>query len=223
MQIAEIFYSLQGEGPFSGYPAIFVRFAGCPEPHCAWCDTKEALFAKSEFEISSQNALEKIETILAEGYVFKDGKVENALPLLVLTGGEPFYLWDREKDEFIRSLVAKGFALHWETSGRICFPDLPESYIVCSPKKFSDGWDFCEENLNRIHHYKFVIFNKDDAKDALEFMGHYNLDRQKISFMPGGINAEQLARKSALVAQICLRHGVRFSPRLHLQVFAQLK
>ncbi len=37
--INEMFQTLQGEGYFTGVPAIFIRLQGCPVG-CAWCDTK---------------------------------------------------------------------------------------------------------------------------------------------------------------------------------------
>ncbi|MGB4110545.1 MAG: 7-carboxy-7-deazaguanine synthase QueE, partial [Desulfomonilia bacterium] len=43
MLISEIFSSLQGEGPWTGLPAVFIRLAGCVEPLCPWCDTSHAL------------------------------------------------------------------------------------------------------------------------------------------------------------------------------------
>ena len=42
LQLAEIFYSLQGEGTWTGMPAVFVRLAGC-NLSCAFCDTDYAL------------------------------------------------------------------------------------------------------------------------------------------------------------------------------------
>ena len=37
--VQEVFYTLQGEGPFSGQPALFIRLAGC-NLRCFWCDTE---------------------------------------------------------------------------------------------------------------------------------------------------------------------------------------
>ena len=38
MKIAEIFYSIQGEGTLVGVPSVFVRTSGC-NLRCTWCDT----------------------------------------------------------------------------------------------------------------------------------------------------------------------------------------
>ena len=42
LQLAEIFYSVQGEGTWTGTPAVFVRLAGC-NLSCSFCDTDYAL------------------------------------------------------------------------------------------------------------------------------------------------------------------------------------
>ena len=53
MRINEIFYSLQGEGNFTGIPAVFIRFSGC-NMRCSFCDTKHESFKEmTEEEIIS--------------------------------------------------------------------------------------------------------------------------------------------------------------------------
>ena len=38
LKIAELFYSIQGEGSLVGVPSVFIRTSGC-NLRCAWCDT----------------------------------------------------------------------------------------------------------------------------------------------------------------------------------------
>ena len=74
MKIAEVFYSLQGEGILTGMPSAFIRFAGC-NLNCAWCDTSYASWDPESKEWTEEAVLSEIEKYNTE-YV-------------VLTGGEP--------------------------------------------------------------------------------------------------------------------------------------
>lgn len=79
--VTSVFRTIQGEGPYAGYPAVFLRLAGCnfgdKEDHCSWCDTsfqfdKGQKYTGHElmYELTSQR-----------GYASTD--------ILVITGGEP--------------------------------------------------------------------------------------------------------------------------------------
>jgi len=72
LQLAEIFYSVQGEGTWTGTPAVFVRLAGC-NLSCSFCDTDYSLkFIASVDEVVAR--------VRAEG---------GDCPMVILTGGEP--------------------------------------------------------------------------------------------------------------------------------------
>src|SRR5580658_3582582 len=73
--VQEVFYTLQGEGPFSGVPAVFVRLAGC-NLACFWCDTD---FESSTWRPTFDELLANIEE-----------KRPAICNLIVITGGEPF-------------------------------------------------------------------------------------------------------------------------------------
>ena len=70
MRINEIFYSLQGEGFYTGRAATFIRFSGC-NLKCPFCDTD----FKDYIEMSEDEIVEQVS--------------KNPASLVVITGGEP--------------------------------------------------------------------------------------------------------------------------------------
>lgn len=121
-KINEIFYSIQGEGYWSGTPMIFIRFSGC-NLKCSFCDTEHQ---EGKF-MTGPTIYRKIQEILKE-YEIK--KVSN-IPIC-FTGGEPCLQVDCELIAMIERL---GHPLHMETNGTL-LPYLPGSYrcITVSPK-----------------------------------------------------------------------------------------
>jgi organic radical activating enzyme len=92
--VKEIFYSVQSEGPQSGRPAVFIRFAGC-NLKCFFCDTDHDIVDGDKY-ISEEDLLNTISTVI-ESY----GLITKGL-LFVLTGGEP--MMQIRDGSFIRAL-----------------------------------------------------------------------------------------------------------------------
>ncbi len=63
MHIKEIFYSFQGEGPWVGYPQIFIRLYGC-NIHCAYCDEPD--FIEDRHNYTVDQVIEAIQPFLAQ-------------------------------------------------------------------------------------------------------------------------------------------------------------
>ena len=116
LQLAEIFYSVQGEGTWTGTPAVFVRLAGC-NLSCSFCDTDYALkFLAPVAEVVAR--------VRAEG---------GDCPMVILTGGEP--LAQRETRALIDALRADGRRVHIESNGTLP-ADLPDDvWLTVSPKE----------------------------------------------------------------------------------------
>lgn len=76
--VHSIFYTIQGEGPFAGTPAIFVRLNGC-NLQCPACDT----------EYTNKREQMSVEEIIARVYDTCKDQL-HFRPLVVITGGEPF-------------------------------------------------------------------------------------------------------------------------------------
>lgn len=115
MKINEIFYSLQGEGYWTGTPAVFVRFSGC-NLKCAFCDTDH----QNGRHYTTEEIISEIQKYPARHIIF--------------TGGEPTIQLSRD---LVERLHALGKFLHIETNGSIRLSDDIENnidWITVSPK-----------------------------------------------------------------------------------------
>jgi 7-carboxy-7-deazaguanine synthase len=122
LQLAEIFYSLQGEGNYAGTPAVFVRLAGC-NLACDFCDTDYSL----KFLASVDDVVARVRELGAD------------CPMVVITGGEPFA--QTETLALIAALRADGRRIHVESNGTIPVDrELPaDVWLTVSPKERLDS------------------------------------------------------------------------------------
>lgn len=123
LQVQSIFYTLQGEGPFSGRPAVFIRLTGC-NLRCWFCDTKWD-DVKDPY-LTIPEIMERIATELPENW----SDFAQA-PIIVITGGEPVRQW---LAPLINAL--EGFTIQIETAGTLWQDCLlfDRVHIVVSPK-----------------------------------------------------------------------------------------
>lgn len=155
LEVHSIFYTIQGEGPFAGQPAVFVRLAGC-NLQCPACDTD---YTSKRTTMLAQDVLITVQAAHSS-YVRTSDPLEDATiackippqPLVVITGGEPFR---QDIGKLVRLLVSKGYRVQIETNGTLYRPDLPwdSITIVCSPK----AGRINPKLLPRIDAYKYVM------------------------------------------------------------------
>jgi 7-carboxy-7-deazaguanine synthase len=120
LQLSEIFYSIQGEGAWSGTPAVFVRLAGC-NLACDFCDTDYSL----KFFAGTADVVRMVR------------ETGGGCPMVILTGGEP--LAQSETLELIEALRRDERRVHIESNGTI-FAPLPDDVWLCvSPKERVDA------------------------------------------------------------------------------------
>lgn len=115
MKINEIFYSLQGEGYFTGTPAVFVRLSGC-NLHCDFCDTEH----ETGINMSETQIVEEVCKYPSDH--------------VVITGGEPLLQLNLL---LIHKLHKAGKFVQIETNGsRPLEGDLLTEidWVTCSPK-----------------------------------------------------------------------------------------
>ena len=205
LEITEIFNSLQGEGPFMGRPAVFVRLSRCVPPFCPWCDTA---YARNKGQVL------KIGDII-------DRVLEFDNQFVVITGGEPFLQWDTGLHELEKHLLAARCEIQYETSGKLAIPFSCRGFKVCSPKFLEGAWQFVETNAHVADIFKFVV--ADDFKPLEDFVRQHNIPRQKVWVMPMGASRVDQLKLSAPVWEYCVEKKFNFAPRLHVLTFDRRK
>ena len=163
MRINEIFYSLQGEGHFTGTAAIFVRFSGC-NLRCPFCDTEHETFR----EMTPEEILMETKRYPARH--------------IVLTGGEPSI---QITPDLIDLLHRENYFIQVETNGT---NKLPESidWVTCSPKGSH------EIKLKTIDELKLVYLGQDVEAIANNInASHYLLQPCTSPVYPEGSNTAE--------------------------------
>ena len=144
LPLMEEFYSIQGEGYYTGNSAYFLRIGGC-DVGCHWCDVKESWD-------TTLHPPTKVSDMILNILNFPTETV-------VVTGGEPL-MWNMSF--LTKSLKEKGLRTHLETSGSYKLSG-EWDWICLSPKKF-------QKPLNTINpiadELKIIVQNKSDFKWA---------------------------------------------------------
>lgn len=141
------FFTIQGEGPFAGQAAVFLRLHGCPL-RCFFCDTE---FSRPEDPYVPVNEIADM--------------IENAAPgwvrLLVITGGEPVR---QNLAPLMDIMLRDGWTIQVETSGILWQECLHDAVVICSPKTPA----IHKSVLAHAHAFKYVIkAGETDPTDGL--------------------------------------------------------
>jgi len=203
--IQSVFYTLQGEGPFIGKPALFVRLAGC-NLKCFWCDTD---FESSTWHPSLDELFERIES-----------ERPAHCKLIVITGGEPFR---QNIAPLVERLLSMELTVQIETNGTLWveLPNDPNLHIVCSPKSSY----IHEKLLPRVTTFKYVIESESiDPADGLPNKSTQKTETQvQIARPPAGSDIYVMpldsgeAKRNEDNRRTCVDVAMRFGYRLTLQ------
>lgn len=146
LPVMEAFYTVQGEGLFTGQAAYFIRLAGC-DVGCTWCDVK----ASWDMDVHPRYTVEEL-VKEAQRYPAR---------IAVITGGEPLM---HDLGPLTNALRKAGFRTHIETSGT--HPISGDWHHICfSPKKFKAPLPGIYQ---AAHELKVIVFNKHDLQWAEE-------------------------------------------------------
>jgi 7-carboxy-7-deazaguanine synthase len=200
MRVTEIFFSLQGESSYAGWPCIFIRLTGCPL-RCVWCDTAYAFYGGAE---------RSIENIISEVEDYGHSLVE-------ITGGEP--LAQADVHPLITALADRGHRVLIETSGAMDIASVDRRAIVIMDLK-CPGSGMHEKNrwanvplLKPTDEIKFVIKDRADYEWAIGVLHEHDLaDRHTVLFSPVFGELDPMALAEWILSD---RLPVRYQLQMH--------
>jgi 7-carboxy-7-deazaguanine synthase len=222
MKIAEIFYSIQGEGVLAGTPSAFVRTSGC-NLRCIYCDSDYTSWRPAGETIALANVLDRMAAFPTRH--------------AVVTGGEPLIL--PEVEPLCAGLRARGYHITVETAATV-FRPIACDLASLSPKLANsiphgrEGGRWAERHDRLRLQYdvmrsfmghceyqlKFVVERAGDVDEVEAILAQLpGVDRTKVLLMPQGVTREELDRRSAWLVEACKDHGFRYCPRLHIELY----
>ncbi|GAA2396323.1 7-carboxy-7-deazaguanine synthase QueE [Mycolicibacterium llatzerense] len=229
LPISEIFGpTVQGEGPYAGHRAMFIRFGGC-NLSCSWCDTPYT-WDSSRFDLRTQIAARTVEDIL--------GQLPASGGLVVLTGGEPLMYSERPVfEELLAQLRARQFVIHVESNATIAPPppviELVDVFVL-SPKLPNAGRHKLQQDpalarrwipiaADKEVHLKFVCAGRSDVEAAATLAATWGWPPERTWVMPQGANSRDLQARWPLVLDAAIDHGLNASHRLHVLAWGDVR
>jgi 7-carboxy-7-deazaguanine synthase len=222
MRIAEIFYSIQGEGRLLGVPSVFIRTSGC-DLRCVWCDTPYTSWRPEGDDWSLREIMAEVASHPSDH--------------AVITGGEP--LLAPEIEELTDQLKRKDYHITVETAATI-FRPLTCDLMSMSPKlSNSTPWKREKGRFARMHEnlrlnfpviqqfmdsydyqLKFVVEKKKDFSEIEGILEKLNnVDRGRVLTMAQGRTKKVLRDRASWIVDLCKKHGFSYTPRLQIELW----
>lgn len=213
-QVNEIFQTIQGEGRYTGTPAIFVRLQGCPVG-CSWCDTKHTWTLDPELAITPDQLLAKrgdspswtgitpaalLALFRQQGYQARH---------VVITGGEPCMF---DLTSLCQTLHAAGYSTQIETSGTFEIKAPPDTWVTVSPKlNMPGGYPVLPSALKRADEIKHPVAMQKHVDELVALLDLHQLNDKLVYLQP----ISQQKRATELAIASCIKHNWRLSVQVH--------
>jgi 7-carboxy-7-deazaguanine synthase len=226
VKIAEIYFSIQGEGLLTGTESVFVRTSGC-NLRCWFCDTPFTSWSPEGDDLSVDEIIERVDDYQCDH--------------VVLTGGEPMLY--AELVPLAAALKRQRRHITIETAGTLFLP-VPCDLMSISPKLANSTpaidkhpqWGPRHERSRYVpdvirqlvgqyeHQIKFVVDQPEDFPEIESYLQEFpEIQKDRVLLMPQGTNLEQLGRHAAWLKPYCREKGFRFCPRRHIEWFGLVR
>ncbi|MFT5236203.1 MAG: 7-carboxy-7-deazaguanine synthase [Shewanella sp.] len=212
--VNEVFETIQGEGFFTGVPAIFVRLQGCPVG-CSWCDTKHT------WDLLETNRVKPELVIQVDGTVGRWSELTTAELInflkqkrftashVVITGGEPCL---HDLTAMTVELTGAGYSTQIETSGTFDVLCSDKTWVTVSPKlKMKAGLAVLPQALNRANEIKHPVATQAHIEDLDGLLADIDVAGKTICLQP----ISQKARATELAMRVCIERNWRLSIQTH--------
>ena len=269
LKIAELFYSIQGEGRYMGVPSVFLRTFGCNFKCAGFGMPRGELSNDAEFVDPSKYRIYEELPLVSTGcdsYASWDPRFKDLSPMietdgiadrimkilpfgkwqdehLVITGGEPLLGWQRAYPDLLNHDNMKDLTeITFETNGTQKLTPEFKQYLQdwnkvgreitfsVSAKLSNSGEDraeairpdiVCEYDEVGYTYLKFVVATEADAMEAIMTAGIYRAEgfTGPIYLMPVGGVESVYSLNNRRVAELAMKHGLRYSDRLQVPLF----
>ena len=215
LAVHSIFYTIQGEGPFAGETAVFVRLAGC-NLQCPLCDTD---YTSDRRMVGPMGLVELVDAVVEQA----GGKTK----LVVITGGEPFR---QNITPAVQALLDSERFVQIETNGTLYLEGFPydKVTIVCSPKAGAINPRLAEKMDWVKDAYKYVLRCAEIGVDGLPTLALAHPASPQVARPPAGFkgrvflqpcdegkgNYANLENLAACVDSV-LKHGYTLGIQIH--------
>lgn len=268
IKVAELFYSLQGEGQYLGTPSIFLRTFGC-NFKCPGFSMPRGQESTERLEVDPNEYKNYMDLPLVhtgcDSYASWDPRFKHLSPMmtvseivdkmqtllpggkfgidrhLILTGGEPLLGWQKQYVELFKEIESRDMDLTYitiETNGtqplhddfsRFFWNTHYDVTFSVSSKLPSSGeaWEHAIKPdivnsywlTGNLVYFKWVVSSPEDVEDIQRAIETYKMADTPVYIMPAGGTTKHYGDNELWVAELCMKYGWRYSPRLQVQLW----
>ncbi|NRD73671.1 7-carboxy-7-deazaguanine synthase QueE [Shewanella sp. VB17] len=212
--VNEVFETIQGEGVYTGVPAIFVRLQGCPVG-CSWCDTKhtwdllETNRVEPELVIQVDGTIGRWSHLTSDQLIHRLKQKAFTASHIVITGGEPCM---HDLTVITETLNKAGYSTQIETSGTFTVLCSDETWVTVSPKlKMKAGMAVLPQALYRANEIKHPVATQTHIEDLDALLTNIDVANKTICLQP----ISQKKRATELAMRVCIERNWRLSIQTH--------